>query len=78
MESLSTIGPLAEAPVPVLREGRVVRHLPIETEPAEPPGSEVNVNLFAKAPLRTDAEKVPNQEHSDHELGQSEGRPVEL
>src|SRR4051794_30987344 len=42
---------LAKATVPVLREGRVVRHRAVQAEPAEPAICEVEVNLLAQAPL---------------------------
>jgi hypothetical protein len=60
---------LPEAAVPVLGERRVIRHRPIQTEPAEPPVSQIEVNLIAQAPLRSDAEAVTDQKHPDHQIG---------
>jgi len=47
----------------------VIRHCPIQTEPAEPPVGQIEMYLIAEAPLRSDAEAVTNQEHPDHQLG---------
>ena len=44
--------------MPVLGEGRVVRHLAGEAEPTEPAVSEVQVNLLAQPPLGTNAVAV--------------------
>jgi hypothetical protein len=38
---------VAEAPVPVLREGRVVRHRVVQIEPAKPAVSQIKRNLLA-------------------------------
>src|SRR3974377_263772 len=46
----------------------MIRHCPIEAEPAEPAISQVEVSLFAEAPLRSDAEAVADQQHPDHQL----------
>src|SRR5215218_8407097 len=58
-----------EAAVPVLREGRVVRHVAFQTEPAEPSVGEVQMDLLAKPPLRPDAEAVADDQHPDQQLG---------
>ena len=58
LEHLAQQIALAEATVPVLREGRVVGHRAIEPEPAEPTVGEVQVNLFAQPPLRANAEAI--------------------
>lgn len=55
--------------MPVLEERRVIRHCPIQTEPAEPPVGRIEVNLIAQAPLRSNAKAVTNQEHPDHQFG---------
>ncbi|MGY2990018.1 hypothetical protein ACVWZM_006928 [Bradyrhizobium sp. USDA 4501] len=60
---------LPEAAMPVLGECRVIRHRPIQTEPAEPPIGQIEVDLIAQPPLRSDAEAVTDQEHPDHQLG---------
>src|SRR6185312_15748926 len=60
---------LPEAAMPVLGERRVIWHRPIQTEPAEPSVGQIEVNLIAQAPLRSDAEAVTDQEHPDHQLG---------
>ncbi len=60
---------LAEAAVPVLREGRVVGNSAVEPEPAEPAIGEVQMHLLAEPPLRADAEAVADDQHPDHQLG---------
>jgi len=45
-------------PVPVLRESRMIGHITVETEPAEPAIAEFKMDLFAQPPLRADAETV--------------------
>ena len=59
---------LTKATVPVLREGRVIRHVTIQPEPAEPPICEIEVHLLAQAPFRSDADTVADDEHPDHQL----------
>jgi hypothetical protein len=51
LEQLAEQIALAKATMPVLREGRVVGHRAVQTQPAEPAIGEVEVNLFAQAPL---------------------------
>src|SRR6185369_17089229 len=60
---------LPEAAMPVLGERRVIRNRPIQTKPAEPPVGQIEVNLIAQPPLRSDAETVTDQEHPDHQFG---------
>src|SRR5262249_53107700 len=59
---------LPEATMPVLGKSRVIRHRTVQTEPAEPPVGQIEVDLIAQAPLRSDAAAVTDQEHPDHEL----------
>jgi len=54
--------------MPVFGERRVIWHRPIQTEPAEPPVCQVEVNLVAQPPLRSDTEAVTDQEHPDHQF----------
>jgi hypothetical protein len=51
LEQLAQQIAVAKAPVPVLREGRVIRYRAVETDPAEPPIGQVEVHLLAQAPL---------------------------
>src|SRR5215471_4484596 len=60
---------LTEAAMPVLGERRVIRHRAIQAQPAEPPVGQIEVNLLTQPPLRSDAEAISDQEHSNHELG---------
>src|SRR4029450_12684293 len=46
----------------------MIGNLVIEIEPAEPPISQVQLNLLAQPPLEADAVAVANDQHPDHEL----------
>src|ERR1700758_3247941 len=59
---------LPEAAMPVLGERRVIRNRAIQTQPAKPPVGQIEVDLIAQAPLRSNAEAVTDQEHPDHQL----------
>jgi len=61
--------------LPILGEGRVVRHLAIEPEPTEPAIGQVQVHLLAQPPFGTDAVAVPNQQHP-HEQFRINRRPA--
>ena len=52
---------VAEATMPVLREGRMVGHVPLEPKTAEPAVRQVEANLFAQAKLGADAEAITDQ-----------------
>jgi hypothetical protein len=54
--------------VTVLRERRVIWHLVRDTQSAEPPIGQVQVNLFAQLTLRANAQAVTDQQHADHQL----------
>src|SRR5712675_2570195 len=69
LEQLSQQTAVTEAAMPILGEGRVVRHLAVEAEPTEPAVGEVQVNLLAQPPFRTNAVAVANQQHPDEQLG---------
>ena len=60
---------LAETPMPVLREGRVIGHLTIEAKPTEPAISQVEVHLLAQSSFGADARAITNQQHPDQQLG---------
>jgi hypothetical protein len=55
--------------MPVLREGGMIGDIAVEPEPAEPPVRQIEVDLFAEAPLRADADAIPDDQHADHQLG---------
>ena len=59
---------LAKAAMAVLGEGGVVRHLALQAEAAEPAVGQVQVHLFAQAPLGADAEAVADHQHADHQF----------
>jgi len=69
LEQLSQQIAITEAAMPVLGEGRVVRHLAVEAEPTEPAVSEVQVNLLAQPPFRANAVAVADQQHPDEQFG---------
>src|SRR6266576_3800523 len=50
------------------RPWRLTGNLVIEIEPAEPPISQVQLNLLAQPQLEADAVAVAHDQHSDHEL----------
>jgi hypothetical protein len=55
--------------MPVHREGGVIGDIAVESEPAEPPVRQIEVDLFAEPPLGVDTEAVVDDQHSDHQLG---------
>jgi len=42
---------LAETAVPVLGEGRMIRHMPVEPKPAKPSIGQIEVDFLAKSPF---------------------------
>jgi len=69
LEQLAQQIAIAEAAMPILGEGRVVRHLAIEAEPAEPAVCEVQVHLLAQPPFGANAKAVANKQHPDEQFG---------
>lgn len=63
--------------VPVFREGRVVRYIAFEAEPAEPAIGEVQVDLVAQPALGPDPEAVADDQHAHHQLRVDRG-PTDL
>ena len=55
--------------MPVLRESGMIGHIAVEPEPAEPPVRQIEVDLFAEAPLGANAEAIADNQHPDHQLG---------
>jgi len=51
----------------VLREGRVIRHRALKSQPAKPSVGEVQVHLLAQPPLRADAEAVADNQARSNE-----------
>src|SRR5215469_9995223 len=60
---------VAEPTVAVLGKGRVIWHLTIEPEPAEPTVGEIEMDLIAQPTLRADAEAIADNQHTHHQLG---------
>jgi hypothetical protein len=48
---------------------RVIRHIALEAEAAEPPIGQVQMDLLAKPALRADAMTVADDQHTDQQLG---------
>src|SRR3546814_5062737 len=68
LEQLAEQIAVAEAAMPVLREGRVIGHSAVEPQPAEPTIREVQMHLLAQPPLRTDPHEIADDQHPDHQL----------
>src|ERR1700737_5402868 len=51
----------------------MVGYIAVEPKAAEPAVCQIQVNLFAQAPLRADAKAVTNQQHPDHQFGGERG-----
>ncbi|SIT19225.1 hypothetical protein SAMN05421772_1531 [Paracoccus saliphilus] len=59
---------VAELAMSKLRETRVIRHRVLESEPAEPAISEVEVNFLADTPLGPQPHDIADHQHPDHEF----------
>src|SRR5262245_30071021 len=68
---------VAEAAMTIDRERRVIGHLVVEIQAAEPPISEVKLDFLAQLALEADAVAVADDQHPQHELG-IDGRPADL
>src|SRR4051794_33341796 len=55
--------------VTVFGEGRMVGHVALQAEAAEPPVGQVQMDLLTQPPLRPDAEAVADDQHADQQLG---------
>ena len=60
---------VAEAAVTIDRKRRMVGHLVVEIEPAEPSIGQVQLDFLAQPPLEADAVAVAHDQHPDHQLG---------
>jgi len=58
---------LTEALIAGARERRVVRYGIFQTQLAKPPIGQINLNLSADLPFRSDREHVPDDQHPDHQ-----------
>jgi hypothetical protein len=54
--------------VAILREGRVIRNAVFQPKATEPTIGQIQVNLFAEASFRANAETVTNDQHADHQF----------
>jgi hypothetical protein len=52
----------------VLREGRVIRHLALQAQAAEPAIGQVQMHFLAEPALRANAEAIADEQHPDHQL----------
>jgi hypothetical protein len=64
---------LAEPAVTVLGKGRMVRHIAVQPQAAEPAVGQIEVDLPAQPPLRANAEAIADDQHPDHQLGIDRG-----
>ena len=55
--------------MPVLREGGMIGDITVEPEPAEPPVSQIEVDLFAETPFGADTRSSTSLVHSGLLLG---------
>ena len=55
----------------------MIGNLAVEAQPAEPAIGQIAVNLLAQPTLRTDAEAIADDQHSDDQLGIDRG-PTDL
>jgi hypothetical protein len=55
--------------MPVLGEYRMIQHSAIQTEPEEPPVAQIEVDLIAQSPLRSDPQAVTRSRASGSQLG---------
>jgi len=58
---------VAESPVAILRERRVIGNSIFQAEPAEPAIGEVQVDLFAQPTLRANSKAVAHDQHPDQQ-----------
>jgi hypothetical protein len=59
---------VAETAMTIFGERRMVWHVAIKTQPAEPSIREVQVNLLAQPPLGSDTEAIADNQHSDQQF----------
>src|SRR5712671_1598859 len=59
---------LAETPMAVLAERRVIGNFVFQSEPAEPTVGKVQRDFLAKPPLGPDAEAVADDQHPEHQF----------
>jgi len=55
--------------MPVLGERRVVGHLVLQSQSAEPPMRQVQVDFLAQPPLGPDAEAITHDQHANQQPG---------
>ena len=75
LEQLAQEITIAEAAMTVLREGRVIRHVALQTEPAEPPIGQVQMHFLAEPALRANAAAIADEQHPDHQFQVDRGPP---
>ena len=51
----------------------MIGDITVEPEPAEPSVRQIEVDLFAEAPLGADADAATDDQHSDHQFGIDRG-----
>jgi hypothetical protein len=73
LEQLAEQIAVAEPAMAVLREGRVIGHVAVQPQPAEPAIRQVQVDLVAQPALGADAHAITDDQHPDHQLGGDRG-----
>ena len=68
LEQLAQEIALAEAAVSVLGKRRMIGNLAVEPQATKPQIGQIEVDLLAQPPLRSNAEAVAGDEHPDHQL----------
>jgi hypothetical protein len=68
----------AEAGMTVLREGRMIGDIAVETQSTEPTVGEIEVDFLAQPPLGTNAEAVADSSIRIISSGSIEGHPTSL
>src|SRR6202158_6183134 len=73
LEDLTEQVAIAEPAVTIDRERRVIGHIVVEVEPAEPSVGQMQFDFLAQLPLKTDAVAVADDQHPDHQFGIDRG-----
>ena len=73
LEYLAEQVAIAEPAVTIDRERRVIGHIVVEVEPAEPSVGQMQLDFLAQLPLKMDAVAVADDQHPDHQLGVDRG-----
>src|SRR5262245_46521085 len=78
LEQLAENIAVTETTMAIDRECRVIGYLVLQTQPAKPTISEVQLDLLAQLPLRADPIAVTDDQHRIMSSGSTDGRPSSL